>query len=572
MDADGEAVQRINALMASKCERSSVVAALVSDENPASVQIGSKESDLLSFLAAYLQCMGARDFLRRTQHLIAPPKKCVAIYGGAFDPITNSHLTCAAEILHSGAVDEVWLVPCGPRPDKPNLKTPPIDRYCMCQVGVNMVFSSKFPVFVSDAECFSEEAFATYDLLCHLQSRNVNLDFKFVIGSDWLQSGSNLAEWTSKNWSWKPGDPEDQRTIVTGHKMLEEFDFLVIKRPGYEVEKTPDDPTGLRKFGPRLHWMEMPDTMAYIEGNLSSTEVRNRAAAVPLLNRLDSNNVRDAVSPDSLFKIDGLVPRAVLGYIRRSNLYIPKSLELGKRRKVAVYGGAFDPVTNSHLTCAAEIVHSGCVDEVWLVPCGPRPDKPNLKTPAVDRYCMCRIAVGFAFSNNFPVRVSRVECFHEEAFATYDLLCELQKNNPEVDLTFVIGSDWLQPGSNLAEWTSKNWSWKPGDPEDQRTVVTGHKMLEEFDFLVIKRPGYEVERTPDDPTGLKKFGPRLKWLQMPTGEKFITGNLSSTEIRNRARSDAKRSQKPYLSVEGLLPPAVMAYMRRKALYSMNWAS
>ena len=48
--------------------------------------------------------------------------------------------------MHSGLCDEVWLVPCGPRPDKPKLKTPALDRYCMCQISVNTVFSPEFPI------------------------------------------------------------------------------------------------------------------------------------------------------------------------------------------------------------------------------------------------------------------------------------------------------------------------------------------------------------------------------------------------------------------------------------------
>lgn len=47
-----------------------------------------------------------------------PPKKRVAVYGGSFNPITNAHLNCAAEIIHSKLADEVWIVPCGTRPDK----------------------------------------------------------------------------------------------------------------------------------------------------------------------------------------------------------------------------------------------------------------------------------------------------------------------------------------------------------------------------------------------------------------------------------------------------------------------
>lgn len=47
-------------------------------------------------------------------------------------------------------------------------------------------------------------------------------------------------------------------------------------------------------------------------------------------------------------------------------------------------------------------VHSGCADEVWLVPCGPRPDKPKLKTPALDRYCMCQAVRWLWWSWGFP--------------------------------------------------------------------------------------------------------------------------------------------------------------------------
>ena len=33
-----------------------------------------------------------------------------------------------------------------------------------------------------------------------------------------------------------------------------------------------------------------------------------------------------------------------------------------KRRRVAIYGGAFDPPTNGHLTACAELVHGRAVD------------------------------------------------------------------------------------------------------------------------------------------------------------------------------------------------------------------
>jgi len=59
-----------------------------------------------------------------------------------------------------------------------------------------------------------------------------------------------------------------------------------------------------------------------------------------------------------------------------------------KRHRIAVMGGSFDPITDGHLKCACEIVHAKVADEVWIVPCGRRPDKPSLKTPYMHRLIM----------------------------------------------------------------------------------------------------------------------------------------------------------------------------------------
>lgn len=574
MSQEREAVDRIFALLATDISQLEFQQAL-SEDGPLVGSATLSPAERLQFFLAGLQEHGPREFLERTAHLLPAnggplptrvrrravgQRRRVAIYGGAFDPITNAHLTCAAEIVHSQCADEVWLSPCGPRPDKPSMQTCAIDRYCMCQVAVNIAFSHKFSVRVSDLDCFSPRALPTYDLLCGLRARHPRVDFVFVIGSDWLQPGTNIADWTSLNPAWSEGDPEDDKYIVTGHKLLSEFDFLVIPRPGYDVPTSAADRTGLKKFGDRLRWLEMPEGTTFIEGNLSSSEIRQRTRFAV--------RAREAATALTLADIDGLCPRSVLSYIWRHKLYIPK--QVSAARRVAIYGGAFDPITNSHLTCAAEIVHSGCADEVWLVPCGPRPDKPGLKTLPIDRLCMCHLAVNSTFMADFPVRVHAVECFSEVAFYTYDLLCSLRNENPGVRFSFVIGSDWLQPGSNMAEWKSVNHDWRPGDPESERLVVTGDKMLSEFEFLVIRRPGYEVPSRPGDPTGLKQFGPNLHWLTMREGQTYVEGNLSSTEVRHRtafaARIRGNASSEDWESIEGLVPPGVLAFIRRQQLY------
>ena len=69
---------------------------------------------------------------------------------------------------------------------------------------------------------------------------------------------------------------------------------------------------------------------------------------------------------------------------------------------VAILGGSFDPITDAHLKAACEIIHSKCADEVWITPCGARPDKPSLKTSALDRLIMCHLAVDTMFGSKFP--------------------------------------------------------------------------------------------------------------------------------------------------------------------------
>jgi len=240
-------------------------------------------------------------------------KKRVAIYGGALDPITNDHLRMASEIARAEGIDEVWIVPCGPRPDKPSLKTPAFSRYCMCQIAVNTTFSPKFPVKVDSSEIFDQkgalrpQTLATYDLLAYLRQKHPDNEFVFVVGSDWLQPGTDIRQWDSADHQ-NPG-----QRIVTGHKLISEFDFLVLYRPGYEVED-------LHVFGPRFSWLKMPPHFTCAQGNLSSSEIRRRAKAPPAgTEELTVETMWDV--PPAQLNIDGLVCPGVVGYIERNQLY-----------------------------------------------------------------------------------------------------------------------------------------------------------------------------------------------------------------------------------------------------------
>ena len=114
---------------------------------------------------------------------------------------------------------------------------------------------------------------------------------------------------------------------------------------------------------------------------------------------------------------------------------------------------------------------------------------------------------------------------------------------------FVIGSDWLQPGTDIREWHSKEGR-------------TGEQLLNEFDFLVLPRPGYDV----DD---IKAFGPRMYWLTLPENFQMVESNASSSEVRKRAKTqwlaDPKHGQN-LQALNGLVPPGVHAFCLRNRLY------
>lgn len=219
------------------------------------------------------------------------------------------------------------------------------------------------------------------------------------------------------------------------------------------------------------------------------------------------------------------------------------------KKKIAIYGGAFDPITNGHLICISEIIHSQIVDEVWVVPSGPRNDKPYMKTSSLDRRIMVELAVNTFFTKDFPVKVLGIETNKKKSMATYDLLCTLRDKYTNCDFTFVIGSDWLQKANDLRKWKSKD----PNDTNGKKMITTGDKLINEFDFLVIRRPGYDIKN-------IKLFGNRFKMLTLPYNMEYVNIKVSSTEIRKRINLNN------FSSVGGLMPPAVLAYIIRNNLY------
>ena len=219
-------------------------------------------------------------------------------------------------------------------------------------------------------------------------------------------------------------------------------------------------------------------------------------------------------------------------------------------RKVAVLGGSFDPITDGHLKCACEIVHARAADEVWIVPCGARPDKPSLRTPYMHRLIMCHLAVDTSFGSHFPIRVCDIEMGEPQALSTYMLLQRLNADHPGTKFMFVLGADLLE--------SIKTWG-APG------VENAGEKLYREGNFLLLARPGYDIPL--DLPANFKLLTPQA-------GTRIVTEDVSSSEIRKRIAANfgeterAEMQQGNFAMVDGLLTPAVLAHIIRYDIYGL----
>lgn len=111
----------------------------------------------------------------------ASPKKTVTgVYGGSFNPIHLGHTAMAAEIVHRGMVDEMWLVVSPQNPLKHDGLWDDAFRLSLARVAVEGIGG----VEVSDVEFSLPRPNYMINTLETLSSRYPDRDFVLVIGMD----------------------------------------------------------------------------------------------------------------------------------------------------------------------------------------------------------------------------------------------------------------------------------------------------------------------------------------------------------------------------------------------------
>lgn len=139
------------------------------------------------------------------------------------------------------------------------------------------------------------------------------------------------------------------------------------------------------------------------------------------------------------------------------------------RKKLAFFGGSFDPIHLGHLSTALRLAELFRFDEFNFVPACHAPHKRRkAPTPALDRFAMICLAT----QSEQPLRVSKMEIEQPDKPYTLQTLSRLNEQYPNDDIYFIMGADsW----ADITTW----YEWE--------------KVLGLSNHVVMTRPGYPID-------------------------------------------------------------------------------
>jgi len=200
----------------------------------------------------------------------------------------------------------------------------------------------------------------------------------------------------------------------------------------------------------------------------------------------------------------------------------PGAFVTGRRPRVGIMGGTFDPIHHGHLVAASEVAQSFHLDEVLFVPTG----QPYMKSDVSDsehRYLMTVVAT----ASNPMFTVSRVDIDRDGPTYTIDTLRDIRAQRPDSELFFITGADAV---AQILDWKDVRELWD-----------LAH-------FVAVTRPGHDLSVS-----GLPESDVSL--LEVPALA------ISSTDCRARVGRG--------FPVWYLVPDGVVQYISKHHLYRSN---
>jgi nicotinate-nucleotide adenylyltransferase len=196
------------------------------------------------------------------------------------------------------------------------------------------------------------------------------------------------------------------------------------------------------------------------------------------------------------------------------------------KKRIALYGGTFDPVHVGHLEIARRVSEVFEIEKVIFIPAQTAPHKIGRPvTHPIHRYAMLALAT----QNDPRLVVSTFELDNPDRRYTVDTIEHFQRElNDSTELFFIMGSDsW----SEITTW--REW--------ERLLTITNH--------IVVTRPGYETSKAHVGPHAGRVFFTDV-----------VMNDVSATTIRRLA------SEGRYEELVDLLPGPVFEYIKKYGIY------
>jgi nicotinate-nucleotide adenylyltransferase len=227
-------------------------------------------------------------------------------------------------------------------------------------------------------------------------------------------------------------------------------------------------------------------------------------------------------------------------------------------KKVAFYGGSFDPLHNGHLTIAGKMIEIFELEEFVFIPAFHAPHKKDKKpASAFHRFAMMCLAT----QSEDKIKVSKMELDAPEKPFTFETQTKLKDELTDAEIFFVIGADSWQEIDTWREW---------------------EKVLTLTNIIVVTRPDYEIsfahvtgeirerivdlrEKKNHSRIGNNKHELETKDQRSKTEDQLIyvtdavNLDVSATEIRRKIRAGESDWRE-------LVPPEVAKYIEKYELY------